>query len=137
MFNRKMAVVMMTVALLAVVGSVVPALASCSYRTTATASGYLTGSGDEDQWNIELTKNIKYNFRLSVGYGDDFDIYVYYWIFGPNGWEKVYVAAGINGTGSDESIFFTASRNATYYIEIVSYRGSGSYTLTIKRWICS
>ena len=132
MFNRKMAVVMMTVALLAVVGSVVPALASCSYRTTATANGYLTGSGDEDQWNIELTKGIEYNFRLTVGYNDDFDIYVYYWLYG----EKVYVAAGIRGTGADESVFFTATRNTRYHIEIDSWRGSGNYTLTIKRWIC-
>ena len=135
--TRKMAVVMVTVALLAVVGSVVPALASCSYRTTATASGYLTGSGDEDQWNIDLTKGMKYNFRLTVGYNDDFDIFVYYWVSGPNGWEEVYVAAGIKGTGEDESVFFTVPRNTTYYIEIVSWRGSGNYTLTIKRWICS
>ena len=131
MMNRKWAM-LVAVALVAVMVSVVPAVASCYYSTVASVNGYLGWSGDEDSWSVELTKNVRYNFKLTVAYNDDFDIYVYYWLYG----EKVYVAMGIEGTGVDESVYFTAPRNTTYHIEVDSWRGSGSYTLTLRKRYC-
>jgi hypothetical protein len=140
MINRKMAM-LVSVALLAVVGSVVPAVASCYYSTIASASGYMTGSGDEDVWTMDLVKGVRYNVQLSVGYGDDFDVRVYYRVQTLVGWEYVWeyieVASGLKGTGVDESAYFTAPRNTTYFFVVTSWIGSGNYTLRIKRQYCN
>jgi len=136
MFNRKL-VVFMVVALFTVAGGVLTASASCWYSTIATVDGYLSGSGDEDLWSIQLTQNVRYNFRLTVAYGDDFDIWVYYKIWNGFEYEKRYVAMGIEGSGADESVYFTAPRNTKYYIEVESWVGRGSYTLTLRRRFCN
>jgi len=46
-------------------------------------------------------------------------------------WELV--DSGTNGTGQDESVYFTANRAGKYYIKVYSYSGRGNYTLRIKR----
>ncbi|MBE0636771.1 hypothetical protein IH601_12300 [Candidatus Bipolaricaulota bacterium] len=137
MINRKMAALVAVVLLAVVVGSAATAMASCYYVTLDSVDGYLSGSGDEDLYSVELTKGVRYNFRLSVGYGDDFDIWVYYKVWDGNSWEKQYVAMGIEGTGVDESVYFTASRNTRHYVEVISWVGRGDYTFSFRRQICN
>jgi hypothetical protein len=127
-----MAVLVATVVMLAVMGSAVPALASCI--TIGHADGYLQWTGDYDWYSINLSRGARYRVTLSVPWSADFDVKIYYNSNGDDhlsDWELF--DSGTNGTGQDEFVYFTANRSGKHYIKVHSYRGSGYYTLRIKR----
>lgn len=127
-----MAVLVAAVVLMAVMGSAVPALAS--YVTIAHTDDYLRWTGDYDWFSINLSRGARYCVTLSVPWRSDFDVKIYYNSNGDgylSDWELV--DSGTNGTGQAESVCFTANRSVKYYIKVYSYKGSGYYTLKIKR----
>jgi len=131
MLKRRMAVLVAAVVLMTVMGSAVPALAS--YVTIGHANDYLW-SGGYDWYSINLSRGARYCITLSVPWSADFDVKIYYNRNGDNhlsDWELV--DSGTNGTGQDESVYFTANRAGKYYIKVYSYSGRGNYTLRIKR----
>jgi len=130
MLKQKAAV--LAVGVLAVVlAGVVPALAGSYFAPIGNVTGYLT-PGEVDTWTIDLDAGTRYNVQLTVPHDDDFDFLVWHWEFRYGEWEQVVDTVGLEGTGVDESEYFTATRSTTYHIIVESYHGRGTYTLTIR-----
>jgi subtilisin family serine protease len=94
-------------------------------------SGTLSGTGDYD---VQPNGNYYYSTTsgthkgcLTGPAGVDFDLYLYRW----NGSSWAQVASGVGLTATE-----TVTYNGTpgyYYWKVLSYQGSGSYTLQISR----
>jgi subtilisin family serine protease len=93
-------------------------------------TGSLSGAGDADnQPNGTFYYAVAGTHQgcLDGPAGADFDLYLYRW--NGLGWSRV--ASGI-GTTADESVTY-AGTAGYYYWRVVSYTGSGAYTLGMKR----
>lgn len=96
-----------------------------------TYSGSLSGAGDAD---YQPNGNYFYTSRsgthrgcLSGPSGSDFDLYLQKW----NGSSWVNVAQGVGSTSTEDVSY---NGTAGYYVwRVVSYSGSGSYTLKMQR----
>ncbi|MCL4515288.1 MAG: S8 family serine peptidase [Firmicutes bacterium] len=94
------------------------------------ASGTLTGTGDYDDWTINITSTtfpialtlIMPNWSSSSN--PDFDLYLY----NPSGTQ---VASSL-GTKRQETIGFLPTVTGTYKIRIKSYTGSGNYFFDVS-----
>lgn len=86
----------------------------------------------DDVYSINLLKGEKLSVSLSGTTGTDFDIYLY-----DKSASTVNSSAGIlaysekAGTSS-ESFSFVAPSNGTYYLDVYAYKGTGSYTASVK-----
>ncbi|MDQ3407814.1 MAG: S8 family peptidase [Chloroflexota bacterium] len=110
-------------------GGTTPPPSGCSLPETY--SGSLSGSGDYD---YQPNGNYFYTSRSGTHRGcltgptsADFDLYLQKW----NGSSWVNVAQGIGSTSTEDVSY---NGTAGYYVwRVVSYSGSGSYTLKIQR----
>jgi aqualysin 1 len=96
-----------------------------------TYTGSLSGTGDYDiQPNgtyYQSTVSGTHTGKLSGPSNADFDLYLYKW----NGSSWAWVARGITSS-STESVSYSGTAGY-YYWRVVSYSGSGSYSLVITR----
>ncbi len=110
-------------------GGTTPPPTGCSLPETY--SGSLSGAGDAD---YQPNGNYFYTSRsgthrgcLCGPSGSDFDLYLQKW----NGSSWVNVAQGVGSTSTED---VSDNGTAGYYVwRVVSYSGSGSYTLQIQR----
>jgi predicted secreted protein len=99
-------------------------------------SGSLNNATDKDDvFNVKLKKGEKITLNLTGATGTDFDLYVY----GSNAKtvkinEDMVAYSEKVGT-STESITYTAPAEGTYYVDVYSYSGTGSYSLTSKQGV--
>lgn len=105
-----------------------------AWETAAAATPLATSSGSVNGTLDRLTDANDYRSRvlaagdhleisLSADAGTDFDVYVY----GPGSSEAI---AWSNGSKYPERVSLDVTTAGTYYIEVVSFSGSGAYTLT-------
>lgn len=83
----------------------------------------LSDANDYYRWT--LSSGQRFEATLTADAGTDFDIYLY----GPDGGEPV---AFSNGVSYPESLVFDVAITGPYYIEVVSFSGSGAYNLEYK-----
>ncbi|MDP3630545.1 MAG: cell wall-binding repeat-containing protein [Actinomycetota bacterium] len=83
----------------------------------------LTDTNDYYKWTLSAGQ--RFEATLTADAGTDFDIYLY----GPGGGEPV---AFSNDIGSSEYLIYDISIAGSYYIEVVSFSGSGAYNLEYK-----
>jgi len=103
---------------------------------SSTVSGSLNNSTDKDDvFRVTLKKGEKISLNLTGATGTDFDLYLY----GSNATtvkiNEDMVAHSEKAGSSTESITYTAPSAGTYYVDVYSYSGSGSYTLTSKQGV--
>ena len=110
-------------------GGTPPPTTGCE-ATTATYGGSLSsgGSAVEPDGTHYTTSTTGTQLGCITGPGSaDFDLYLYRW--NGSGWA---VAARGEGTTSTETVTYTGSAGS-YYWRVVSYSGSGAYTLGTAR----
>ena len=127
MFNRKTAVLVAVLALVAI-GSAIPAMAlglTSEYTLIGSRTERLSGSGSSMIFEATLTGGRNYKITLSGPWSADFDLLIY----DENGNR---VATG-DGVTCDEILYVTPIWTGTFYFKVVSYRGSGTFTLRLYR----
>jgi len=134
MFKRNTMVLGVAVLAVAILGCAVPAMAS-SYRFVGDSNGFL-GNGGWHWIGAELIAGRTYKVKLSVPFGADFDVRIYY----DRDHDKVaesseLIAKGTRGTGQTESVVFTARVTGRHHIKVYSYSGSGVYALRLFKWV--
>ncbi|RLD04746.1 MAG: hypothetical protein DRI32_05140 [Chloroflexi bacterium] len=131
MLKRKLA---MLLAVTVVMGITIPALAvnlnfpitpSPTYSYVASGTGWLSGSGRSHIFTTTLYGGRRYKITLSGPWSADFDLYLY----DSNG-NRVASSTG-NSTG--ETVYISPSWTGRFYIKVVSYRGSGSFTIRLYK----
>jgi len=135
MFKRNAMVLGVAALAVAMLGCVVPAMAS-SYRLVGDAEGILLCSSDWKWIGADLVAGRTYKITLSVPFGADFDVKVYY----DRDHDKVaepseLIAKGTKGTGKTESVVFTARVTGRHHFKVYSYSGGGIYILRLFRWV--
>lgn len=91
--------------------------------TRAGSLNRLTDTNDYYKWTLSAGQ--RFEATLTADAGTDFDIYLY----GPAGGDPV---AFSNGICYPESLVFDVAVTGPYYIEVVSFSGSGAYNLEYK-----
>jgi hypothetical protein len=121
---------------LMMVGVGVAALANYVY--VGDASGWLNGRGDFELVRTDLRSSRSYLVTVTVPWNADFELV----LFNNNG-DPVWVqdsdrdnvlACTNGGFGVTEVMYVTPPSTGTYYICVLSYSGSGSFTVTMSRW---
>jgi len=132
MFKQKMMVLVTAVAAAVVLGCAFPTMAA--YRTIGDADGVMLGSGDWHWFGVTLVRGQAYRVTLTVPFGEDFDIAVYY-DSDRDGYadSNERLALGNEGTGRNESIYFRAPVSGRFHIKVWSYHGSGFYTVKVAK----
>lgn len=87
----------------------------------------------DDVYNINLSKGDVVTLTLSGASGTDFDLYLF-----NKGSKSVSTNTGIlayseNVGTSTEKIVYNIQESGTYYINVYAFKGTGSYTLTMKK----
>ncbi len=80
----------------------------------------LTNANTFYKWTLSAEQ--RFEATLTAGAGTDFDIYLY----GPDG---VTPLAWSNGSSYPEHVMWDVSATGTYYIEVVSFTGNGTYSI--------
>lgn len=129
MLKRKLVVLL---AVVVVMGIAIPTFAiylpittSPSYTYLASGTGWLSGSGSSHIFTTTLYGNVRYKITLSGPWSADFDLYLYD--------ENGNQVASSTGNGSGEAVYITPAWTGRFYIKVVSYRGSGSFTVRLYR----
>ncbi len=103
---------------------------------SSTVSGSLNNSSDKDDvFRVTLRKGEKIALNLTGASGTDFDLYLYGTKAKTVKINQDMVAHSEKAGSSTESIVYTAPISGTYYVDVYSYSGSGSYTLTSKQGV--
>lgn len=137
MLKRKLAVLL---AVVVVMGITIPAVAmsllnppdfnfpvstSSSHTYLSQRSDRLWHGGDSDIFTVTLRGGRRYKITLSGPSGTDFDLYLYD--------ENGHRVASSTGNGSSETVYITPAWTGRFYIKVLSYRGSGSFTVRLYR----
>lgn len=86
----------------------------------------------DDVFSLNLLKGEKITVTLTGAAGSDFDLYLY-----NSSATTVKSSAGIvayseKAATSSETFTYIAPADGTYYLDVYAYKGSGSYTATVK-----
>lgn len=131
MLKRKLVVLLAVVAAIGIaipafaINLGVPVMASPSWNYLDSESDWLVWSGDYDLFSVTLGGDEQYMITLSGPSGTDFDLYLYD--------ENGNLVASSTDYGSDETVYITPAWTGTFYIKVVSYDGSGSFTIRLYR----
>jgi len=124
MMNRKAVMAVAVVALLAVAVTI-PA-AAVTWRRMGTVSGRLSRSGDQEIYRVRsLSGGQRYKIALTGPWSADFDLAVYD--------ENGNLVAKDTDSSSDGTVYITPRWTGPFYIKVVSYRGSGVFTVRIYK----
>ena len=106
----------------------------CVWTTIYTDTDYLAFSGDFVSYRGTFYGGVTYRVEVAVPGGADFDVYVYRVVTDIYGnTTYIQVASGTLPGSANEMVYFTPSSTGTYVIKVVSYSGSGWYTLRVSR----
>lgn len=122
MLKRKLVVLL---AVVAAIGIAIPALASPGWDYLDSESDWLMWTGDYSLFSVTLGGDEQYMITLSGLLGTDFDLYLYD--------EDGNLVASSTDYGSDETVYITPAWTGTFYVKVVSYNGSGPFTITLYR----
>ncbi len=98
----------------------------CWWTTFYTDTDYLSRTGAAISYRGTFSARVRYRVQLTVPTGADFDVYIY----DGNG---NLVASGELWGSANETVYFTPRWTGTFRIRVVSYRGSGFFTLRVAR----
>lgn len=89
-------------------------------------------SDANDVYSLELNAGDNVNISLTGDNGTDFDLLLY-----PPDAKTIYTSGNLlayseNLDTSTETITYKVTTSGTYYVNVYAYKGSGSYTLTVK-----
>jgi subtilisin family serine protease len=99
---------------------------------TSVTSTLNATSDKDDVYSITLLKGEKVSVSLTGAKGTDFDIYLYNSSAKTVNSSSGMVAFSEKAGTSTESFSFVAPSDGTYYLDVYAYKGSGSYTATVK-----
>jgi len=106
----------------------------CVWTTIYTDTDYLAFSGDSISYRGTFSGGVRYRVELLLPWGVDFDVYVYRVVTDIYGnTTYIEIASSTLPGSANETVYFTPSSTGTYVIKVVSYRGSGWYTLRVSR----
>ncbi len=103
----------------------IPVMAGLGWNYLDSESDWLGWSGDYEFFSVTLGGDERYMITLSGPSGTDFDLYLYD--------ENGDLVASSTDYGSDETVYITPAWTGTFYIKVVSYDGSGSFTIRLCR----
>jgi len=95
------------------------------YQFVGRVSGWLTSDGDFDIYEETLRGGQRYKITLSGPQSADFDILVFD--------ENENLVTKSVGLTSDEVVYVTPRWTGPFFIVVMSYDGSGSYTMKLYR----
>ncbi len=124
--------------------ALVTALGVGPAEAASCGEGDLIGPGDHDLWQLRVTPGWWYKVTLygppeaddDLPLATDFNLYIYdscqrdWW----GKWQCFGLRGKSTGRGSYEVVVFYASPSygPIYYAKVVSYRGSGPYTICLQ-----
>jgi serine protease AprX len=98
-----------------------------NYCYIGQTSGWLTGTGDFELAQLSLRGGVSYQVSVTVPWRADFDVM----ILDDDG--DIVATGTSGGIGVTEYVSFRPTFGGTYYLAVYSYRGSGSYTATLRK----
>lgn len=129
-------VVLVFCVVVGLVGVTLPAAAQTYWSEIGSGSGRMLWTGDYDWWHgLYFYAGSTYRFTLVMPCSADFDLYVYRVTGRDWSGNKTYslLCKGTLGRCITEDFTCYVSTSGNYELKVVSFSGSGSYTLRVYR----
>lgn len=121
-------------------GLALPGLAQCYWEQIASGSGSMLWTGDSDWWTgLYLYAGTTYRFTLTMPCSADFDLFVnrvWFDFWGTRNRVFPALCKGEAGRCVTEDFTCYISTTGYYDMNVISYSGSGSYTIRVYRRRC-